>query len=561
MHIFAISGLHIALIAGVLVAIARTLQIPRGICGLLVIPLIWFYTAATGWQSSAIRSTIMMTIVISGWALKRPIDLINSLAGAALIILLWDPLQLFQASFQLSFFVVLSIALFMAPLKKWLAHLWQPDPFLPAELRPRWQRWLGRPLRWLVASFATSLAAWLGSLPLTAYYFHLFNPVSLLANLAVVPLSGLALMCGMGSLLCGDWLPRIGELFNHSAWFWMKTMVWFSEWAASLRFGWWYVAAPGLWFFAFYYTSLIAMLAGGFKRARLRPWLAALILLLCSAWALESWQARHQTSLVVLPLNGGHALFLDQPGHADDWLVDTGNSSACEFVTIPFLRAQGVNRLAHLALTQGDVRQMGGAAEILADFLPDDLVTSSMPARSPNYRKLTSDLAGSRQPWRKLNRGDATAPWLILHPDPSDHFAQADDNALVLAAQLEGVRVLLLSDLGRDGQESLLRREPDLHADIVIAGLPAKAEPLSDALLEALKPKLIVLADSEFPATRRAPRALRERLALRGVDVLYTRETGAVVLGFKNGGWKVTPMIPANANPPNKVNEQEAKSE
>src|SRR4029077_7095626 len=64
MHIFAISGLHIALIAGILVSLLRVAQVPRGWCGLAVIPSIWFYTAATGWQSSAIRSTVMMTVVI-----------------------------------------------------------------------------------------------------------------------------------------------------------------------------------------------------------------------------------------------------------------------------------------------------------------------------------------------------------------------------------------------------------------------------------------------------------------------------------------------------------------
>src|SRR6266516_4293447 len=82
MHIFAISGLHIALIAGILVSLLRVLQIPRGLCGWMVIPLIWFYTAATGWQSSAIRSTIMMSVIIAGWAIKRPSDLLNSLAAA-----------------------------------------------------------------------------------------------------------------------------------------------------------------------------------------------------------------------------------------------------------------------------------------------------------------------------------------------------------------------------------------------------------------------------------------------------------------------------------------------
>ena len=115
MHIFAISGLHIALIAGILVAVLRAAQLPRGACGALIVPVIWFYTAATGWQSSAIRSTIMMTVIIAGWSLRRPSNLLNSLAASGFIILVWEPSQLFQASFQLSFFVVLSIALLLPP--------------------------------------------------------------------------------------------------------------------------------------------------------------------------------------------------------------------------------------------------------------------------------------------------------------------------------------------------------------------------------------------------------------------------------------------------------------
>ena len=104
MHLFAIDGLRIALISGMLVALLRVLQVSRAWCGIVAIPAIWFYTAATGWESSAIRASVMMTIVLGGWALKRPGDLINSLAAAAFLILLWEPRQLFEASFQLSFF-------------------------------------------------------------------------------------------------------------------------------------------------------------------------------------------------------------------------------------------------------------------------------------------------------------------------------------------------------------------------------------------------------------------------------------------------------------------------
>jgi competence protein ComEC len=72
MHMFAIDGLRIALISVMLVTLLRVLQVSRAWCGAVAIPVIWFYTAATGWEPSAVRASVMMTIVLGGWALKRP---------------------------------------------------------------------------------------------------------------------------------------------------------------------------------------------------------------------------------------------------------------------------------------------------------------------------------------------------------------------------------------------------------------------------------------------------------------------------------------------------------
>jgi competence protein ComEC len=110
-HIFAVDGLRIGLLAAIGIGLLRALQIPRAVCGLVVVPVIWFYAGLTGWPASAVRAAIMMSIVIGGWAVNRPGDLLNSLFAAALIILVWDPQQLFQAGFQLSFLIVLCIGL------------------------------------------------------------------------------------------------------------------------------------------------------------------------------------------------------------------------------------------------------------------------------------------------------------------------------------------------------------------------------------------------------------------------------------------------------------------
>src|SRR5882724_10010353 len=92
-HIFAVDGLRIAIISGIFLSLFRVMGVRRATSGLLVIPLIWFYAAMTGFPASAIRATVIATVVFGGWALRRPNELINSLFAAALIILVWEPPQ------------------------------------------------------------------------------------------------------------------------------------------------------------------------------------------------------------------------------------------------------------------------------------------------------------------------------------------------------------------------------------------------------------------------------------------------------------------------------------
>jgi beta-lactamase superfamily II metal-dependent hydrolase len=124
----------------------------------------------------------------------------------------------------------------------------------------------------------------------------------------------------------------------------------------------------------------------------------------------------------------------------------------------------------------------------------------------------------------------------------STNFAKTDDCPLVLVGNFSGTKILLLSDLSRAGQSDLLATTNDLRADIVVAGLPSAGEPLCDALIDAIRPRVIVIADSEFPATRRASRALRERLEQKQIPVIYTRTAGAVKIETDKTGWKLHAM-------------------
>src|SRR5207253_7205800 len=121
----------------------------------------------------------------------------------------------------------------------------------------------------VVDIFLTSLAAWIGSIPLVAYYFHIITPVSTPANLLAVPLCGLVLMSDLGSLLLASWFPAAAILFNHAGWFLMECIRVSSHWFASWPRAYSYVAAPGLFTCILYYALLLALLTGWLFQSRL----------------------------------------------------------------------------------------------------------------------------------------------------------------------------------------------------------------------------------------------------------------------------------------------------
>ena len=549
-HIFAVDGLRMAIVFGIVFGLLRVLRVPRAISGAVLIPLIWFYVALTGWPASAIRATLMLTIVIIGWMLQRPSDLINSLFAAALIILVWQPQQLFQAGFQLSFLVVLCLVLMVPILHEWGKRLIAPDPLLPVSLRPRWPDAVTIPGFFMWGVFLSSFAAWVGSLPLVAYYFNIFTPVSTPANLWAVPACALVLISNLASLLLASWFPGASELFNHSGWALMETIRGTSVWFAELPKAYWYVSAPSLLTCIIYYGVLLGVLTGWLLSSKLRVWKIALVLIACSCWIFQWLRAASESTITILPVNGSAAIYCDFPGSANDILIDCGNANAIRWITKPFLRSRGVNRLSNLVLTHGDANHIGGATEIGELFAVQHVWASPVRFRSPGYRQALDYFNQRPGRLREIAKGERLGTFTVLHPEGSDHFAQADDNALVLIGQIGRTKLLLLSDLGRPGQRALLGRAPDLRADIVVSGLPETGESLTDGLLDAVAPRMIVVTDAEYPASQRASAKLRDRLARRKVPVLYTRSADAVTLRLRTQHWELATMKGARLKGP-----------
>ena len=124
--------------------------------------------------------------------------------------------------------------------------------------------------------------------------------------------------------------------------------------------------------------------------------------------------------------------------------------------------------------------------------------------------------------------GKEEAGWEVLHPLEGKGFPRADDNCVVLKRRIEHWTVLHLSELGETGQRQLLENTADLRADILIAGMPEQGEPLGAEVLDAVKPRVIILGTSRYPYTAAGSPELRARLESIGADVFYTDDKTSV---------------------------------
>jgi beta-lactamase superfamily II metal-dependent hydrolase len=189
-------------------------------------------------------------------------------------------------------------------------------------------------------------------------------------------------------------------------------------------------------------------------------------------------------------------------------------------------------------LTAGHIQTAGGANVLLTNFPTRQVFLNPARDRSAAYHDIIDQIKKTAH-WQTVQSGDNVEGWSVLHPQASASFADADDNALAFFREINGHSILLLSTLGRSGQDSLGQTHPNLRADVVIAGLPARDEPLSEPLLNLLQPELIVIIDSEFPATRRAPARLRERLGRYPAPVFYCHDLGALKLVLRRDDLKL----------------------
>lgn len=338
MHVLAVSGLHVGIVMLLFSFLLKPIKrLPKGrlLFVLLVVLCIWFYALITGMSSSVLRAAVMFSFVIVGKELERENSVYQSIMVSAFILILIEPLIIFQVGFQLSYLAVLGIV-FLQPK---IYNLFYTKYYLLDKV-------------WQISS--VSIAAQLATFPLGLYYFHQFPNFFMISNLIVIPLAFAILIMGM-VYFAFFWIPGLGYmcflLLDGLLTVLNKGVKWVEELPYSIYWG-----VSIHWFEVFWLYVIIVMGAVAFIN-RKSKWLLTslgLIVLLLVFNIAEKNYINSTNQLVIYNVNkataidlfyGGKNIFIaDEELIADDdkllfhvkhnWFYRSGNEEACRTIPI-----------------------------------------------------------------------------------------------------------------------------------------------------------------------------------------------------------------------------------
>ena len=498
-HVLAVSGFNVALVASTAWAMLTLARASRRVAALGAIAVVLGFAAVVGTQPSVLRATIMAVLVLGALLLDRDAAVLNSLALAALIVLALRPNDLYDPGFQLSFAATAGIVL--APIPR------QP----------------------LLAALGVSLAAQLAVLPIALVHFNQVSTIGVLANLAVVPLAGLATILGLFAVAVAAFSTVVAGWLFSAVWPVLLLLRWTVALAAAVPGAVVHLPAPGPAAIAGYVTALALGLAAWRLRetrqarrlALAAAGLAALSTLLTLWPALRPADGRLRVT--VLDVGQGDAIVIEAPdGRAV--LVDAGAGGpyrldAGERVVAPFLWNRGILRLAAVVVTHPDIDHAGGMAAVRELFGVDETWDGS------------------------LERGPLALGGAVLTPLPTA-AAGRNDAARVLRLDLGRVAVLLASDVERPGERALVASGAPLDAAVLKVPHHGSRTSSSPELLDAVRPVIAIVSVGVRNAYGHPDAGVLRRLGAAGADLYRTDRDGAVLMETDGRHIDVTRWVP-----------------
>lgn len=594
-HFIAVSGTNVVVLMGFVWLVGRLLHRTQRQCTAAMVAAILLYVCIAEPRPPILRATIMGLLFCAALWMGRARAHLNWLSAAAIVLIVIDPLTVFDVGFQLSFVAVLGVA-YLGPALMNTSHiafdlfrihiLRDPYAKLDAQLaraaavgRTDLAFTLGRTSRALArivtATLVISVAAWLATLPIIVVNFHTAQPWAALSSALVFPMMSLVMVLGLAKVLVGGVSMLIDTALGAILGTLDGWLIRLVELLAALPGTGLTVSTPPWWFVPVFYLLLVAVVArfrfsvpkvddvgpqavraGRPRRSLTLAFTSLLFAAGCAVWALDR---RRDDALVVtvLAVGRGSATVLELP---DDrtLIYDAGSSYASDpapSTIVPYLCHRGIVRIAGLFISHPNLDHFSGVPG-LVDRMPVSRVVVNACFEHESEPRSASrhllEILGERiQPVETLPPdrrawSDGAVAFELLWPDPGcDPKLSANDTSTVLRVSFAGRSILFTGDIEKRAQQALLDRG-NLRADVLLLPHHGSVEPTTQAFIQAVNPSIVLRSTDERTAD--TVNGLQARI---GSAVLYnTADVGAVRVTMTRDGIEIaTPQAPPYSPP------------
>lgn len=490
-HALAASGFQTSLILGLVLTLTRRfsvrIQVSVGAIALFL------FLSLTGVQPAVLRAVVMGMAVLVALAAGRKLKPLGSLLFAATLLLLFNPLWIWNLGFQLSFLATLGLLVTVPFLMKWLD--WLPPV--------------------IGTAIAVPIAAYLWTLPLQLYAFGVVSPYSILVNIAVTPLIVIISVGGIISALVSLFLPVAGSTLAWLLYYPTHLLVGIVDFCQQL---------PGNSFAIGKITvPQLIVLYGLLGLASLQRWwrqrwwvasCAAICLVAIPVW----YSYTHLFRLTVLATAKDPVLVLQNRGETT--LINSGDENTANFTVLPFLQQQGINQIDWAIATNLETNQGVGWQKILErspikQFYSSDNSSEIIPASgstTPVLREATLEAIKSRQGSylplpvaQPVEVGDTRVQLMSVQP-PVIQF-QVKDQQWLLCSHLQPAEQRALSTTKNLPQSQVLWWT---------------GETLTEELLEAVQPEVAIASASSLDSET------AKHLKEHQIQIYLTSQDGAI---------------------------------
>ncbi len=582
MHLLAISGLHVGILAGLIWFLCRLANASAWSTTVTVIAVTIGFAMLTGARPSVIRATVfvcLFAITLPGF---RTVSLTNMLALASLILLVARPADLFDVGAQLSFLAVMGIGVSLHAQQTFARWRTKRTSRRGNLLALREQSVLERFLRFLLAGalrlYVMTLFIWMFTAPLVAKHFHLVAPVGIVLNVVLIPGVFLLLTAGFIMILAGLLAPGLEATVGWAVNGGMRLFETIVSAGAKFQGGHFHVTNPPLWWLVGYYGLLLGgillwrytagrqqtlQLAGDVSKvgdlsntSNARPTPA-------SDSAYRQWVGRVAIAGGLLwtacglfiglrPATDGHmkCTFLSV-GHGLSVLMETPTGETLLYdagslhgprraqrAVLAGLWNSGHSGIDTLIVSHSDIDHFNAIPSLLETVPVGSIVTTSHFAESPQpgVQRIWETVRSIGIPVHFISESDRLTVshdvhLEILHPTPDDALDDDNQTSLTLALSFGGRSILLAGDLEKEGLSRLLQRYPTCQFDVILSPHHGSLNANPQRLAEWASPEWVVVSGS---STKTMPQ-LRETYGGK-TRVLTTAESGAITFSISPSG-------------------------